>query len=35
MLYVTAFDFKRFFGFRFTSGDKPVQTNETVPATEP
>jgi regulator of sigma E protease len=35
MLYVTAFDFKRFFGFRFTSGDKPVQTNETVPATQP
>jgi len=35
MLYVTAFDFKRFFGFHFSSGDRPVQTNETVPATEP
>ena len=35
MLYVTAFDFKRFFGFHFPSGDKPVQTNETVPATQP
>lgn len=35
MLYVTAFDFKRFFGFRFTPSEKPVQTNENVPAAQP
>jgi regulator of sigma E protease len=35
MLYVTVFDFKRFFGFRFTPSEKPVQTNESVPATQP
>jgi len=35
MLYVTAFDFKRFFGFHFSASDKPVETNETVPATGP
>ena len=31
MLYITVFDFKRFFGFRFNSSEKPVQTNESVP----
>ncbi|MGA2222273.1 MAG: RIP metalloprotease RseP [Verrucomicrobiia bacterium] len=35
MLYITVFDFKRFFGFRFNSSEKPVQTNESVPATQP
>jgi regulator of sigma E protease len=35
MLYITVFDFKRFFGFRFGSGPKPAQTNEVVPATQP
>jgi regulator of sigma E protease len=35
MLYITVFDFKRFFGFRFTSSEKPAQTNEYVPAAQP
>ncbi len=35
MLYVTVFDFKRFFGFRFGGDAKPAQTNEVVPATQP
>ena len=35
MLYVTAFDFKRFFGFHFSPSEKPAQTNESVPATQP
>jgi regulator of sigma E protease len=35
MLYVTVFDVKRFFGFRFGSSKTPAQTNEVVPATQP
>jgi len=35
MLYITVGDFKKFFGFRFGSSEPPVQTNETVPATQP
>jgi len=35
MVYITLFDFKRFFGFRFGSAEPPTQTNETVPATQP
>ncbi len=35
MLYVTVFDFKRFFGFRFGADSKPAQTNEVAPAIQP
>ena len=35
MLYVTVFDFKRFFGFRFGQSAPPAQTNEVSPATQP
>jgi len=35
MLYVTVFDFRRFFGFRFGDAKVPAQTNEVVPATQP
>jgi regulator of sigma E protease len=35
MLYITVFDFKRFFGFRFGSSSRPEQTNEAAPATQP
>ncbi len=35
MLYVTVFDFKRFFGIRFASEPTPVETNQIAPATEP
>ncbi len=35
MLYVTVFDFKRFFGFRFQSSEKPSPTNDVAPSTQP
>jgi regulator of sigma E protease len=35
MLYVTVFDFKRFFGFHFGPSGQPTQTNEITPATQP
>ena len=35
MLYVTAFDFKRFFGFRFRPSEKPSPAHEIVPVPQP
>ena len=35
MLYITVFDFKRFFGFHFGPSGRSEQTNEIAPATQP
>ncbi len=35
MLYITVFDVKRFFGFRFGQSGPPAQTNDVAPATQP
>jgi regulator of sigma E protease len=35
MLYITAFDFKRFFGFHFGPSGQPEPTNQAAPATQP
>lgn len=35
MLYITVFDFKRFFRFRFKAPTEPTQTNQIAPTPEP